>query len=132
MEDKKTNGQQAEQPAQGTEKEQSAWLRDVIKAFKGITAEMDQAEDVTRGIITIAVHKNQAAINKAGGSIPLAIAVKEVLTNSTFSEALANACRLMAAEAAKEIGDGTLVIHLSDDPDDKDPEGADKETQANE
>ncbi len=130
MEDKKTNGQQAE-PAQGTQKEPSAWLQEVLKNLGDFTAEMDQTQDATRGMITIAVHNGDAAVLVAGGSRPLAYAVKEVLTGSAFAKHMANACRLMAAEAA-EKGDGTLVIHVGDDPDDKDPEEADKETQADE
>lgn len=131
MEDKKTSGQQAEQPTQGTEKEPSAWLQEVIKTFGNLTAEMEQTEDETRGMITIAVHKSEAAIIVAGGSFPLARAVKEVLTNSAFAKHMANACRLMAAEAIEQ-SKGAVVIHVSNDPDDKDPEGADKETQADE
>ena len=131
MEEKKTNGQQAEQPAQGTEKEQSAWLQEVIKTFGNLTAEMDQAKDQTRAMITIAVHKGQAAIIKVGGTLPLAHAVKEILTGSAFVDNIADACRLMAAQAAQE-GDGTIVIHVGNDQDDNDPEGTDKETQTDE
>ena len=131
MEDKKTNGQQAEQPAQGTKKEQSAWLQEVINTFGSLTAEMDQAKDQTRAMITIAVHKGQAAIIKVGGSRPLAYAVKEVLTGSAFAENVAEACLLMAADATQK-GDGTLVIHVGNDQDDNNQEETDKETQADE
>ena len=130
MEEKKTNGQQAE-PAQSTEKEQSAWLQEVIKTFGNLTAEMDQTKDQTRAMITIAVHKDQAAIIKVGGTRPLALAVKEVLTGSAFVDNIADACRLMAAQAAQN-GDGTIVIHVGNDQDDNDPEGTDKETQTDE
>ena len=129
--EEKTNAQQADQPAQGTQKKPSAWLQEVIKTFRNLTAEMDQAKDATRGMITIAVHNSDVAVIMAGGSLPLARAVKEVLTGSAFVKHMANACCLMAAEAADK-GDGTLVIHVGDDPDDNEQEETDKETQADE
>lgn len=114
--EQKTNpsGQQAA-PDKGTQREPSAWLQEVVKVAGGITEALDEAKDPARGIITIAVDNDDAAVILAGGSYPLARAVKEVMTGSKFAQHVANACRLMAAEAT-ENGEGTVIIHVKPEP----------------
>lgn len=114
--EQKTNpsGQQAA-PDKGTQREPSAWLQEVLKVAKGTTQALDEAKDPKRGIITIAVDKDSAAVVMAGASHALALAVKEVMTGSNFAQHVANACRLMAAEAT-ENGEGTVIIHVKPEP----------------
>ncbi len=124
MEDKKTNGQQAE-PEQGKLKDASAWLQEVVNTYNGLAAEMDEKKDESRALITIAVHNNQLAVITSGGSLPLARAVQEVLTGSAFAKHMINACRLIAAEAADK-GDGTIVIKVSAEQPQEGQESADE------
>lgn len=124
MEDKKTNGQQAE-PAEGNLKDASPWLQEVFNTFSGLAAEMDEKKDESRALVTIAVHNDQAAVIVAGGGLPLARAVKEVLTDSAFAKHVANACCLIAAEAAEQ-GDGAIVIKVGNGHAQEDGEEADE------
>ncbi len=101
MEDKKTNGQQAE-PAEGNLKDASPWLQEVFNTFSGLAAEMDEKKDQSRALLAIAVHNNHTAVIKCGGRMSLALAVKEVLTGSALAKHMADALTLIVAEAVDE------------------------------
>lgn len=119
MEQKTNNSGQQAAPEQGTQEQKkapSAWLQNVMNTVTGIANELDKEQNPRRAIITIVADEDNAAVITAGGSIPLALAVKEVLTGAPFAKHIANACRLMAAEAADK-GDGTIVIHVKPEPD---------------
>ena len=132
MEQKTNNPGQQAAPEQGTQeqtKAPSAWLQTVGDTFVTIGDELDK----TSGIVVIAVDGGSAFAGTAGGSLPLAIAVKTVLTSPHFGRHVADACRVMAAEAADAMakdaaGKGTIVIHVKQEPDGDADEGQEAKT----
>lgn len=136
MEQKTNNPGQQAAPEQGTQeqtKAPSAWLQTVGDTFVTIGDELDKTSDQTRGIVVIAVDDGSTFVGTAGGSLPLAIAVKTVLTSPHFGRHVADACRVMAAEAADAMakdaaGKGTIVIHVKQEPDGDADEGQEAKT----
>lgn len=129
MEQKTNNPGQQAAPEQGTQeqtKAPSAWLQTVGDTFVTIGDELDKTSDQTRGIVVIAVDGGSTFVGTAGGSLPLAIAVKTVLTSPHFGRHVTDACRVMAAEAA--AGKGTIVIHVKQEPDGDADEGQEAKT----
>lgn len=114
--EQKTNpsGQQAA-PDKGTQREPSAWLQEVINTVDPLAQALDLAQDKDRAIVMIAVHEGSTVAMTAGGTTPLAFAVKEGLTGENFARHLVNACRLMAVKAAQNTG-GTVEIHVKPEP----------------
>lgn len=133
MEDKKTNGQQAEQPAKGTQEQKqapSAWLEKVTNQINPLGEELNATKGEERGLVVIAIDhttpKGAAFIGIAGGSLPLADAMKIVLTSKHFAKHITHAALLMA-EGAAQTGKETIVIHASEPQDDEEQEATEKE-----
>lgn len=121
MDKEKTNSTATEQKrAPGT-----PWLEEVSNKLTPIAEAMDEAQDLNKGLIVIALDGDVATVTAAGGREALGNAVKIVLTaREPFNQYLPIAAR-MIAEDVKEAGTPILTIPLA--PEDEDQTEAEQE-----
>lgn len=116
MDKEKTNSTATEQKrAPGT-----PWLEEVSNKLTPIAEAMDEAQDLNKGLIVIALDGDEATVAAAGGREALGNAVKIVLTaREPFNQYLPIAAR-MIAEDVKEAGTPILTIPLAPEDEDQD------------
>ena len=118
MEQKTNPGQQAE-PQEAPKS--TPWVEKFKELVEPIAIELDQTKDDRRGFMLVVVDTTPIDEGKysvtmgaiSGGTIPLGMAMKHVLTTPSFAPYIAHAAQVMAKEAATK-GAGTIVIHAGD------------------
>lgn len=131
MEQKTNNpGQQAE-PQEAPKS--TPWVEKFKELVEPIAIELDQQKDERRGFMLVVVdttpidegNYSVAMGAISGGTIPLGMAIKHVLTTPSFAKHMQTAAKMMAIDAATN-SKGTIVIDCRDDEEDQnhDQEGA--------
>jgi len=130
MEQKTNNpGQQAE-PQEAPKS--TPWVEKFKELVEPIAIELDQQKDDRRGFMLVVVDTTPIDEGKysvtmgaiSGGTIPLGMAMKHVLTTPSFAKHMQTAAKMMAIDAATN-SKGTIVIDCRDDEDQShDQEGA--------
>lgn len=129
MEQKTNPGQQAE-PQEAPQS--TPWIDKIKETADTIGKELDETKG-RRGFLLVAVDGTPFEEDKptvtlaaiSGGTIPLGMAMKHVLTTPSFAKHMQTAAKMMAIDAATN-SKGTIVIDCRDDE-----EGEGQESEQN-
>lgn len=119
MEQKTNPGQQAE-PQEAPQS--TPWVEKFKELIEPIAIALDQEKDERRGFMLVVVDTTPIDEGKysvtmgaiSGGTIPLGMAMKHVLTTPSLAKHMQTAAKMMAIDAATN-SKGTIVIDCRDD-----------------